>query len=114
MSIPKRIHYCWFGKSDFPELAQRCIASWHQFMPDFEYKLWNEDNFDVKSHPYTEEAYAEGKYAFVSDYVRLYALEREGGMYLDVDFMVYKSFEVLLAYKAFAGFEGSKRRKNAK
>ena len=106
--IPKTIHYCWFGDSAFPDLAWRCLVSWHEHMPDWKYKLWNEDNFDVNSHPYTKEAYEAGQYAFVSDYVRLYALEREGGVYLDVDFEVFKSFEDLLDYPAFAGFEGSK------
>lgn len=106
--IPKKIHYCWFGRGEMPELAKNCIASWHKFMPDYEYKLWNEDNFDVNVISYTKEAYDARKYAFVSDYVRLWALEREGGVYLDVDFEVYKSFDDLLHWDAFAGFEGSK------
>ncbi len=106
--IPKIIHYCWFGMGDIPELAQQCIASWHKFMPDWEYKLWNEDNFDVNQISYTKEAYEAKKYAFVSDYVRLYALNKEGGVYFDVDFEIYKPFDDLLKYKAFAGFEGSK------
>ena len=107
--IPKKIHYCWFGRGDMPELAQRCIASWHKYMLDWEYQLWNEENFDVHCTSYTSEAYASGKYAFVSDYVRLWALEKEGGLYLDVDFEVLKPFDDLLQYQAFAGFEGSKR-----
>ena len=106
--IPKKIHYCWFGRGPLPELAQKCIASWHKYMPDYEYILWNEDSFDVNQIAYTKEAYATRKYAFVSDFVRLLALEREGGIYLDVDFEVYKPFDDLLHWKAFAGFEGSK------
>ena len=77
-------------------------------MPDYEYMLWNEENFDVKQLPYTKEAYEARKYAFVSDYVRLWALYNEGGVYMDVDFEVYKPFDDLLHWKAFAGFEGSK------
>jgi hypothetical protein len=91
-----------------PELAKNCIASWHKFMPDWEYKLWNEDNFDVNSTPYTREAYEARKFAFVSDYVRLWALYNEGGVYMDVDFEVYKPYDGLLCWDAFAGFEGSK------
>lgn len=72
--IPKIIHYCWFGRSEMPQLALDCIGSWHKYMPDWEYRLWNEDNFDVNSHQYTREAYEAGKFAFVSDYVRLIAL----------------------------------------
>ena len=109
--IPKIIHYCWFGRSEMPELVQTCIASWHTYMPDWEYRLWSEDNFDIASAPqYVREAYAAKKYAFVSDYVRLWALEQEGGLYMDVDFEVYKSFDDLMEqYAAFAGYEGSKK-----
>ena len=107
--IPKIIHYCWFGRSEMPQLAKDCIASWHKYMPDWEYKLWNDDKFDVSQNAYVKEAYEAGKFAFVSDYVRLWALEREGGLYLDVDFEVYKPFNDILNYHAFAGFEGSKR-----
>lgn len=106
--IPRVIHYCWFGGSEIPELARRCIASWHEYMPNYKYKLWNEDNFDINQISYTKEAYEAQKFAFVSDYVRLWALEQEGGIYMDVDFEVYKPFDDLLNYKAFAGFEGSK------
>ena len=106
--IPKIIHYCWFGRGPMPELALRCIESWHKHMPDYQYKLWNEDNFDVTCTPYTKEAYEAKKYAFVSDYVRLKALSEEGGIYLDTDVEVFKPFDDLLDDKAFAGTEGSK------
>ena len=106
--IPKIIHYCWFGKGPMPELAVKCIESWHKFMPDWEYVFWNEDNFDVSSYPYTQEAYDAKKYAFVSDVARLVALKKFGGVYFDVDFEVFKPFDDLLHNGAFAGFEGSK------
>lgn len=106
--IPKIIHYCWFGRGEMPQLAKECIVSWRENMPDWEYKLWNEDNFDVNVNAYVKEAYEAGKFAFVSDYVRLWALYHEGGLYLDVDFEVYKPFDDLLHWNAFAGFEGSK------
>ncbi len=107
--IPKIIHYCWFGHGEMPQLAKDCIASWHKYMPDWKYKLWNEDNFDVSCTPYSKEAYEAGKYAFVSDVARLKALNEEGGVYLDTDVKVFKSLEPLLDYHAFAGFEGCKR-----
>ena len=106
--IPKIIHYCWFGRGDIPELAVKCIESWHKYMPHYEYKLWNEDNFDINLNKYVKEAYEARKFAFVSDYVRLWVLEREGGLYLDTDVEVYRPFDNLLSQKAFAGFEGSK------
>ena len=79
-------------------------------MPDWEYKLWNEENFDVNALPYTKEAYEAGKMAFVSDVARLKALHDEGGVYLDTDVEVFRSLEPLLEKKAFAGFEGSKHK----
>ncbi len=109
--IPHIIHYCWFGGKPLPELEQRCLASWHKHMPDWEYKRWNEDTFDISSAPlYVRQAYEAKKFAFVSDYVRLWALEKFGGLYMDVDFMVYRPFDELMEkYLAFAGYEGSKR-----
>lgn len=106
--IPKTIHYCWFGKKQLPPLAQECIASWHRHMPDWDYRLWDEDSFDIDSTPYTSEAYKAGKYAFVSDYVRLWALHNEGGVYLDTDVEVLRKLDDLLYLKAFTGYEGSK------
>lgn len=106
--IPKKIHYCWFGRGSMPEDVLKCIDSWHKFMPDWEYVLWNEDNFDISLYPYAQEAYEAKKYAFVSDVARLYALKHHGGVYLDTDVLVYKAFDPLLNYSAFAGFEGSK------
>lgn len=93
--IPKIIHYCWFGKGPFPKKVQECIASWHKFLPDYEIKEWNEENFDIsQSCPFVREAYEKGKYAFVSDYVRLYALLEEGGIYMDVDVEVLRPFDL--------------------
>ena len=107
--IPKRIHYCWFGRGQMPEMAVKCIASWHRFMPDYEYRLWNEDTFDVNSIPYVKEAYEAGKYAFVTDYVRLFALYTEGGVYMDTDVEIIKPLDNLLSLTAFTGYEGSKK-----
>lgn len=106
--IPKIIHYCWFGRGEMPELVQNCISSWHTHMPNWEYRLWTEDNFDMLSAPaYVQEAYAAKKFAFVSDYVRIWALEHVGGLYLDTDVEVLKSFEPLMNDTAFIGLEES-------
>lgn len=91
-----------------PEMAVKCLASWHKYMPDYQYKLWNEDNFDINSVPYVKEAYECGKYAFVTDYVRLFALYTEGGIYMDTDVEVLKPYDDLLTLPAFTGYEGSK------
>lgn len=91
-----------------PELAQKSIESWHRYMPDYEYKLWNEDNFDISCNQYVKEAYEARKFAFVTDYVRLYALYTEGGIYMDTDVEALKPYDDLLSLSAFTGYEGSK------
>ena len=103
--IPKTIHYCWFGRGELPELAKKCIASWEKHCPDFEIIQWNEDNFDIKSNRYVREAYENKKYAFVTDYVRLYALTKFGGVYMDTDVEVVCALDRFLAHQAFSGFE---------
>lgn len=109
--IPKIIHYCWIGGTPLPELAEKCIASWKKHMPEWQIMQWDESNFDIAAAPlYVQQAYEAKKYAFVSDYVRLWALERYGGLYMDVDFEVFRPFDDLMdKYPAFAGYEGSKR-----
>lgn len=107
--IPKKIHFCWLSGEEYPELIQRCMDSWQRVLPDYEIKCWNTENFDVNICRYTREAFQAGKYAFVSDYVRLYALYNEGGIYLDSDIEVLKSFDDLLHNTAFTGFEQNDR-----
>ncbi len=103
--IPKVIHYCWFGHNPLPELAVRCIESWRKFLPDYEIKEWNEDNFDVNMVPYTRDAYAQKKYAFVSDYARFWILYNFGGLYFDTDVEVIKSMDEVINRGAFMGCE---------
>lgn len=103
--IPKIIHYCWFGRNPKPALAEKCIASWKKFCPDYEIIEWNEDNFDISSNRYVQEAYENRKYAFVTDYVRLYALVTFGGVYMDTDVEVVRSLDEFLVHQAFSGFE---------
>lgn len=105
--IPKRIHYCWFGRGEKPKLAKKCIESWKRVCPDYEIVEWNEDNFDVNMLDYTRFAYENRCYAFLSDYVRLWAVYNNGGIYLDTDVELIKSPEELLQYGAFFGFEGN-------
>ena len=103
--IPKIIHYCWFGRGQMPALAIKCIESWKKFLPDYEIKEWNEDNFNLDMYPYVREAYDNRKFAFVTDVVRLYALYTEGGIYMDTDVEVLKSLDPFLHHTAFSGFE---------
>ena len=103
--IPKIIHYCWFGGKELSKDAKKYINSWHSLCPDYKIIEWNETNFDVKTVPYVREAYEEKKWAFVSDYVRLYVLKKYGGIYLDTDVEVIKSLDPFLYNKVFIGAE---------
>lgn len=103
--IPKKIHYCWFGKKQLPKLAQKCINSWNKYCSNYEIICWNEDNFDINMNQYVKEAYENKKFAFVTDFVRLYALYNYGGIYMDTDVEVIKNLDKFLKHKAFSGFE---------
>lgn len=103
--IPKVIHYCWFGGKEKPELAQKCINSWKTNCVGYEIKEWNESNFDLSSNAYIREAYQAKKWAFITDYVRLYVLVTEGGIYMDTDVEVIQPLDFFLKYKAFSGFQ---------
>lgn len=105
--IPKLIHYCWFGGKPLPDELAIYVASWRRFCPDYEIKIWNEDSFDVNSHVFTRTAYAKKKYAYVSDFVRAYALNKYGGIYLDTDVELKDNLDVFLVHEAFTGFEKS-------
>ena len=103
--IPKIIHYCWFGGNPLPEDAKNYIEGWRRLCPDYEIREWNEQSFDVNSVPYVREAYESRKWAFVTDYVRLYALYHQGGIYMDTDVEVIKPLDRFLSEEAFSGFE---------
>ena len=107
--IPKIIHYCWFGKNEQPVMVKKYIESWKKNCPDYKIILWNEENFDVQSNEYVKEAYFQKKYAFVSDYVRLYALKKYGGIYLDTDVEIQRNLDVFLKYDFVVGFEAIER-----
>lgn len=103
--IPKIIHYCWFGKNKKGDINNYCIETWKKVMPDYKLIEWNESNFDVDSCMYTRQAYDCKKWAFVSDYVRLYALYNCGGVYFDTDVEVLKTLDSFLCNEAFTGYE---------
>lgn len=89
-------------------MALRCIISWEKYLPGYQLRLWNEDTFDITSHPYVFEAYQAQKYAFVTDYVRLYVLDHFGGIYLDTDVEMIRNLDELLDLPGFSGFESEK------
>lgn len=103
--IPKVIHYCWFGHNPLPKSAHDCIKSWKKFLPDYEIKEWNEDNFNVNIVPYTKAAYEAKKYAFVSDYARFWILFHYGGLYFDTDVEVIKPIDDITQRGPFMGCE---------
>ena len=106
-AIPKVIHYCWFGRGPKPQSVLDCIASWHKFMPDYQVKEWNEDNFDVSMTKYVEEAYRAGSYAHVSDVARFWILYNFGGVYFDTDIELLRSIDDIVSQGPFMGLEAA-------
>lgn len=103
MSIPKKIHYCWFGGQSKPKKIKECLASW-DILDNYEIIEWNESNFDINCNNYVKQAYENKKYAFVSDYARLKVLYEHGGIYLDTDIEVKKDLSDFLNNDLFLGF----------
>lgn len=103
--IPKIIHYVWLGHGEKSDKIKACMESWRKFLPDYEIKEWNEDNFDINYNDFTRDSYEKKMYAFTSDVVRLYALYTEGGLYLDTDVLLYKPLDEFLTDEGFTGFE---------
>jgi hypothetical protein len=105
MAIPKKIHYCWFGKNKLPKRLSNCIKTWKAIMPDYDIICWDETNFDINSVPFVAETCKVKKYGFTVDYLRLYALYNHGGIYLDTDVIVKKPFDNFLNNNFFSAIE---------
>lgn len=106
--IPKIIHYCWVGGAPYPKQIKDCMATWKKVLRGYEFIRWDESNFEISCNKYTEQAYARGKWAFVSDYIRLWALYNYGGIYLDTDVRVLKPFDRFLTHGFFSGYENKR------
>ena len=103
--IPKKIHYCWFSKDPYPQLVQDCIASWKEHMPEWELVLWDYDKIKDIDSIWLKECLAAKKWAFAADYIRLWAVYHNGGVYLDSDVMIYQSLNRFLNDRFFIGRE---------
>lgn len=104
IEIPKVIHYCWFGKSVKPRLVKDCIGSWKYHFKDYKIIEWNEENYKT-NHPFFIQAIEKRLWAFASDFARLDILNKYGGIYLDTDMLITKSFDFLLTNKVNIGAE---------
>ena len=105
--IPKKIHLCWLSGDEFPPLIKHCIETWHKILPDYEIIVWDTKRFDINSVLWVKKAYEAKKYAFAADYIRVYALYTVGGIYLDSDVEMVRTFNPLLKYRSFVGFEAA-------
>ncbi len=104
--IPKKIHFCWFSNDPFPETVQRCMSSWNQYLPDYEIIKWDMNRIKDIDSIWLKECLSARKWAFAADFVRLWAVYNEGGIYLDSDVLVTDSFDSFLNDKMFIGREG--------
>ena len=104
MSIPKIIHYCWFGHAEKSDLIKKCMESWRKYCPDWEIIEWNEDNFDIDFCPYATSAYKQKRYGFLTDAARLDIICNHGGVYLDTDVELVNSLDDLLDNGAWFGY----------
>ncbi len=104
--IPKKIHYFWFGHNEKNELIKKCINTWKEILPDYEIIEWNEENYKINPEKiFAYKMYQNKKWAFVADYSRLEILSIHGGIYLDTDMYVLKSFDEFLKNECFLGKE---------
>lgn len=101
--IPKVIHYCWFGRNPKPMSVQKCINSWKKYCPEYKIIEWNEENYPVDDNLYCKQAYEAKKWAFATDYARLWIIYNYGGIYLDTDVEIIKSWDPLLNHECFLG-----------
>lgn len=108
MAIPKIIHCCWLSGEPYPTLVQMCLNSWKVFLPEYEVVIWNSKKIKEISSTWVDSAIQEKKWAFAADYVRLFALYNYGGVYLDMDVEVLKSFDDLLEREYFLGRESAR------
>lgn len=106
--IPKIIHYVWVGNKEKSELVLKCIESWKKFCPDFEIIEWGNDKVSKINNLYVQQAFENKKWAFVSDYLRLYALNNYGGIYVDTDLEITNKLDEFLDLEFFTGFENFK------
>lgn len=94
-TIPKIIHQIWIGPHPFPQEAREWQQSWSKIHPDWEYKLWtNEDvkQLDFPNKKYFDEATNWGEKADILRYELIYEF---GGLYVDVDFASLKPLDFL-------------------
>lgn len=103
--IPKQIHYCWLSGGPLNQIARDCMETWKRVLPDYELVLWDQSSFDVSSVPFVKEAVDAGKWAFAADYIRLFSVHQQGGIYLDTDVRVLKSFDPYLTHQMFIPIE---------
>jgi len=104
--IPKIIHYCWLSNDPFPKDIEVHMKTWKEKLPGYEFRHWNFERFPKDKSQWVSEAFDAKKYAYAADYIRLYALYTEGGIYMDTDVEVVKPFDKFLQLPYMVGTEG--------
>lgn len=104
--IPKIIHFCWLSNEPFPKSIESYMKSWKTILPDYEFVHWDLNRDNIGDNVWVKQSFAAKKYAFAADYIRIYALYKYGGIYLDTDVELLKKFDEFLHLPYFAGTEG--------
>lgn len=105
--IPKVIHYIWLGTREIDNVSKKCMETWGKYLPDYKVVKWGDDECKdiIAGNRYASQALAAKKYAFVSDYIRVYVLYHYGGVYMDTDVQIFKNIDCFLNNDAFTCFE---------
>ncbi|MDH8701708.1 mannosyltransferase OCH1-like enzyme [Dysgonomonadaceae bacterium PH5-43] len=102
--IPKKIHYLWLSEEK-PQNIIDGLQTWKEHLKDYEIIEWNKTNFPYNDFIWTREALSVQKWAFVTDFFRLWVLKNYGGIYLDADIVVRNNFDAFLHHKMFISTE---------
>jgi mannosyltransferase OCH1-like enzyme len=100
------VHVIWLGGAKFSDTILKCMESWKKYLGNRTLCLWTEKSLDM-SHPWVKQTYALRKYAFATDYLRLWCVYFYGGIYLDVDVELIKDLKVNNNFFALESYTNS-------
>ena len=107
--IPRKLHFVWLG-SELPALYQTLVHRCRELNPGWRLKVWNEEQvrhlvrrMGTKLERRLNQS--DLTLSTKSDLARYHIIAQEGGVYLDTDFLVLRSFEPLRKYSLFGVYQ---------